>query len=128
MGTVEFDPEGKRYRRRYRMGRIELARKNGKSELLAGLALYLLAYDGEEGAEIYGLARDRDQARIIWDVASRMVQLSPTLARRKGLRIRNNERRIIDEQSGSYYAILPRDALGNLGFDPFGVIVDEVIA
>ena len=114
--------------RNYRRVWVELGRKNGKSALLAGVALYLLAFDGEEGAEIYGLARDRDQARIIWDVASRMVQLSPTLARRKGLRIRNNERRIIDDQTGSYYAILPRDALGNLGFDPYGVIFDEVIA
>ena len=127
-GEVAYNPEYERYTRTYRSVWIELGRKNGKSALLAGVALYLLAFDGEEGAEIYGLARDRDQARIIWDVASRMVQLSPTLARRKGLRIRNNERRIIDEQTGSYYAILPRDALGNLGFDPYGVIVDEVIA
>jgi phage terminase large subunit-like protein len=127
-GQVVWNPEYSRYTRQYRSVWMEVARKNGKSALLAGIALYLLAYDGEEGAEIYGLARDKDQARIIWDVASRMVQLSPTLARRKGLRVRNNERRIIDEQSGSYYAILARDALGNLGFDPFGVIVDEVIA
>lgn len=127
-GEVVWNPDYQRYVRQYRMGWIELGRKNGKSELLAGVALYLLAYDGEEGAEVYGLARDRDQARIIWDVASRMCQLSPTLGRRQGLKIRNNERRIVDMQTGSYYAILPRDALGNLGFDPYGVIVDEVIA
>jgi len=127
-GEVHYNPDYQRYTRQYRSVWIELGRKNGKSALLAGVALYLLAYDGEEGAEIYGLARDRDQARIIWDVASRMVQLSPTLAKRKGLVIRNNERRIVDHQTGSYYAILPRDALGNLGFDPYGVIVDEVIA
>lgn len=127
-GEVDWNPDYNRYTRTYRSVWIELGRKNGKSALLAGIALYLLAYDGEEGAEVYGLARDRDQARIIWDVASRMVQLSPTLSARKGLVIRNNERRIVDQQSGSYYAILPRDALGNLGFDPYGVIVDEVIA
>jgi phage terminase large subunit-like protein len=127
-GAVAWNEDYQRYTRQYRSTWIELGRKNGKSALLAGVALYLLAFDGEEGAEIYGLARDRDQARIIWDVASRMVQLSPALAKRKGLVIRNNERRIVDHQSGSYYAILPRDALGNLGFDPYGVIVDEVIA
>jgi phage terminase large subunit-like protein len=128
MGTVEYDAEAKRYRRRYRMGWIELARKNGKSELLAGLAIYLLAYDGEEGAEIYGAAKDRDQARIIWDVASRMVQLSPTLNSREGLRVRNHDRRIVDARTGSIYTVLARDALGNLGLNPSAILFDEVIA
>lgn len=128
LGTVEYHAEAEAYRRRYRMGWIELARKNGKSELLAGLALYLLAFDGEEGAEIYGAAKDRDQARIIWDVASRMVQLSPTLNRREGLRVRNHDRRIVDARTGSFYAVLARDALGNLGLNPSAILFDEVIA
>src|SRR3982751_7150618 len=46
MGRVHWSAEHQRYVRQYRMGWIELARKNGKSELLAGLALYLLAFDG----------------------------------------------------------------------------------
>ncbi len=128
MGNVAWSDEHSRYVRQYRMGWIELGRKNGKSELLAGLALYLLAYDGEEGAEIYGAARDRDQAKIIWNVASRMVQLSPRLATRPGLRIRRNEKRIVDERSGSAYVVLARDAMGNLGLDPSAVMLDEVIA
>lgn len=128
MGTVGWSDTYQRYVRRYRMGWIELGRKNGKSELLAGLALYLLAFDGEEGAEVYGAAKDRDQARIIWDVASRMVLLSPKLAGREGLRIRTHERRIVDYRTGSFYSILARDAMGNLGLDPFAVLFDEVIA
>lgn len=119
---------GTRFIRQYRTGWIELGRKNGKSALLAGIGLYLLGFDGEDGAEIYGCAKDRDQARIIWDVASRMVQLSPTLSQRAGLRVRRNEYRIVDYRSGSYYAVLARDALGNLGLDPYGVLFDEVIA
>jgi phage terminase large subunit-like protein len=128
LGNVVWSPEHDRYVRQYRMGWIELARKCGKSELLAGLALYLLAFDGEEGAEIYGAARDRDQARLIWDVASRMVQLSPKLNQREGLRIRSHERRIVDLKTGSFYSILARDALGNLGLNPSGILFDEVIA
>ena len=128
MGNVTWSTEHKRYVRRYRMGWLELARKNGKSELLAGIALYLLAFDGEEGAEIYGAAKDRDQARVIWDVASRMVQLSPKLNSREGLRIRSHERRIVDLRTGSIYAVLARDALGNLGLNPSGIVFDEVIA
>jgi len=127
-GEVHWSEEYKRYLRTYRSLWLELARKNGKSQLLAGIALYLLAFDGEEGAEIYGAAAHRDQARVIWDVAARMVQLSPTLSVRKGLRVREFERRIVDYRSGSFYTVLPRDALGNLGHDPYAVMFDEVIA
>lgn len=128
MGRVQWSEEHERYVRQYRMGWIELGRKNGKSELLAGVALYLLAFDGDEGAEIYGAAKDRDQARIIWNVAARMVQLSPRLANRPGLRIRRHEKRIVDEQTGSVYCVLARDAMGNLGLDMSAVLFDEVIS
>lgn len=127
-GEVKYSPELDCYVRRYRMGWLELGRKNGKSEILAGIALYLLTQDGEEGAEIYGAAKDRDQARVIWDVASRMVQLSPILSKRKGLRVRGHEKRIVDERTGSFYTVLARDALGNLGLNPHGIFFDEVIA
>ncbi len=50
---------------RYRTAYLLMARKNGKTELTAGIALYLLVADGEEGAEIYGCAKDRDQARLV---------------------------------------------------------------
>jgi phage terminase large subunit-like protein len=125
-GEVRWSPEHGRYVRRYTLAWIELARKNGKSELLAGIALYLLAYDGEEAGEVYGLAADRDQARIVWDVAARMVQLSPVLSRR--LKVRAHERRITDERTGSFYGVLARDASGNLGTNPHGVVLDEVIS
>lgn len=127
-GNVVWDPVQQRYVRQFRNAWLELGRKNGKSEILAGFALYFLVADGEFGAEIYGAAKDRDQARIIWDVASRMVRLSPVLSRRSGLRVRMWEKRIVDEKTGSYYRIIPRDAAGNLGKDPLAVLFDEVIA
>lgn len=127
-GQVVYNETAKCYVRKYRSVWIELARKNGKSELLAGIVLYLLLFDNEIGAEIYGAAKDRDQARIIWDVAERMVILSPVLSRKAGLRIRAFEKRIIDESTGSYYRIIPRDAEGNLGHDPLAVVFDEIIA
>jgi len=124
-GTVVWDDESDRYRRRYRIAWLELARKNGKSELLAGIALYLLVADDEEGAEIYGCAMDRDQARKVFDVAERMVKLSSVLSRR--LKIYTQAKRIVDERTGSYYEIVAADAAGNLGHNPHGVILDEVI-
>ena len=124
-GTVHFEPEVGAYVRRYRIAWIELARKNGKSELLAAIALYMLVADDEEGAEIYGCARDRDQARKVYDVAQRMVQLSSLLSKR--LKVYNQAKRIVDERTGSFYEIVAADAAGNLGHNPHGVIVDEVI-
>lgn len=124
-GTVVYSDESHSYVRRYRIAWLELARKNGKSELLAGIALYLLLADDEEGAEIYGCARDREQARKVFDVAERMVKLSPFLSRR--LKIYAQAKRIVDERTGSYYEIVAADAAGNLGHNPHGVVLDEVI-
>lgn len=52
---------------------LEVARKNAKSTLAAGIALYMLAADGEPGAEVYSAATTGDQARIVFDVARQMV-------------------------------------------------------
>lgn len=124
-GEVVWDDEYGRYRRRYRIVWIELARKQGKSEILAGIALYLLCADDEESAEIYGAAKDRDQARKVFDVAKRMVELSPILSAR--LSIYNTAKRIVDEQTASYYEVIAADAAGNLGHNPHGVVFDEAL-
>lgn len=104
---------------------IELARKQGKSEILAGVALYLLCADDEEGAEIYGAAKDRDQARKVFDVAKRMVELSPVLSKR--LVVYNAAKRIVDPKTASYYEVIAADAAGNLGHNPHGIVFDEVL-
>ena len=58
---------------------LELARKNGKSQLAAALGVYLLVADGEPGAEIYSSATKRDQARIVFDCATQIVKQSKEL-------------------------------------------------
>lgn len=68
--------------RRYRELLLIVARKNGKSTLAAAIALYLMMADGEPGAEIYCTATKRDQAKVIWLEAKRMVRKSPALLRR----------------------------------------------
>jgi len=124
-GTVVWDPEWESYVRQFQIAWIEVARKNGKSELLAFIALYLLVADGVEGAEIYGCAIDRAQASKVFDVAARMVRLSPVLSAR--LVVKDHIKRIIDDQTGSYYEVVAADAAGNLGHNPSGVIFDEVL-
>lgn len=64
--------------RRFREIILIVARKNGKSALGSAIALYLLFADGEPGAEIYSAATKRDQAKIIWNEAVKMVKKSPS--------------------------------------------------
>src|SRR3972149_4122540 len=65
--------------RRFRIGYTEVARKNGKSTLAAGVGLLLAFYDDEPGAEVFCSATKRDQAKLIWGEAQRMVRSSPEL-------------------------------------------------
>lgn len=65
--------------RKYRETLFFVARKNGKSTLLSGLALYMLIADNEAGAEIYSVASKKDQARIIFDETHNMIKQSPDL-------------------------------------------------
>ncbi len=65
--------------RRYRETLFYVARKNGKSTMLSGLALYCLIADNEPGAEVYSVASKKDQAKIIFDETLNMVKQSPDL-------------------------------------------------
>lgn len=65
--------------RKYRETLFYVARKNGKSVLLSGLALYMLIADGEPGAEVYSVASKKDQAKIIFSETYNMVRQSPDL-------------------------------------------------
>ena len=125
-GEVLWSDEHGCYVRRYRIAWIEIARKNGKSELLAGVMLYLLVADGEESGEIYGCAPDRDLAALVFDVAASMVRLSPVLSRR--CTVKTHVKRIIDTKSNSYYQVIAADAAGALGSNPSGVAADEILA
>lgn len=124
-GEVRYDTKRGRYVRRYRTLYLYIARKNGKSEILAGITLYLLVADGEPGAELYGLALDRDQAGVVYHVAARMIALSPTLGRH--LTVVASARRIVDEATGSFYAVIAGDAPGALGLNPHGAYIDELL-
>jgi phage terminase large subunit-like protein len=108
--------------RRYRRIWIEWPRKNGKTEFAAGLALLLLIADGEFGAEIYSLASEENQARIVFDVAARMIGMSEEL-----------KAEVETFKTSLYCAALassfkPLSALPNSkqGFNPHGFIGDEV--
>lgn len=62
-----------RWVRRFRYSLVEIARKNGKTTIGAGVGLYLLDFDDEAGAEVYAAATKKDQAKICWTEAASMV-------------------------------------------------------
>lgn len=73
--------------RRFRTGYLSVARKNGKTTLLAGLMLYMLGLDGEPGAEVYSAATTRDQAGISFSIARQMARRSPDYRTATGCRV-----------------------------------------
>ena len=111
---------GKRLFRRYLIG---VARKNGKSALAAVLALYGLLAE-IDGAEVYSCAADRDQAKLVFNAAKAMVEMSPELTRI--CTVRKNEIEV--KASGSIYRALSAEAFRKEGYNPSLVIFDELHA
>jgi phage terminase large subunit-like protein len=68
--------------RKYREAILIVGKKNGKSLLASGTGLYLQVCDSEPGAEVYAVATKKDQAKIVWSEAKRMVTKSPALRKR----------------------------------------------
>lgn len=110
--------------RQYRTCYIEIPRKNGKTELAAAIALYMLLGDGEAGAEVYSAAGDLDQASIAFNVAAQMVRNDPQLSER--LQIIPSRRRIVDPVTGSVYRAIPADAPTAHGYNASALIADEL--
>lgn len=110
--------------RRYRTAYLEIPRKNGKSELAAAIALYLLFADGEPGAEIYSAAADREQASLVFNAAASMVRNSKSLS--KISRIINSQKRIVFYKKNSFYRAISSEAYSKHGFNAHAVVYDEL--
>jgi phage terminase large subunit-like protein len=108
--------------RRFRTIYLELPRKQGKSTLLAGVGLYALIADREPGAEIYAAATRKEQARIIFDEAKRMVRGSPGLRSRVGIFKLN----LSIDATASKFEPLSSDDRTLDGLNPHAVLIDEL--
>lgn len=108
--------------RRYRTLFLGVPKKQGKSTLVAGLGLYLLTADGEMGAHVISAAGDRDQARIVFDTAARMVQQSPALSRR--LQVYRSS--IVYAETASSYRVISAEAYTKHGLNASGILFDEL--
>jgi len=120
-GTL--NPDG---RRQYRTCYIELPRKNGKSTLAAGVALYLLFADEEIGAQVYSAANERGQAALVFNDAAAMVRQAPALLKRA--KIIDSQKRIVYYSQNSFYSAISAEAYSKFGYDSHGVIYDELHA
>src|SRR3990167_8151329 len=109
--------------RRFKTVYLSVARKNGKSSVLAGLGLYLTCFDREPGAEIYSAATTRDQAKIVFDLAKQMA-----------LRSKLKDKLIVYKhaleapESASVFAPLSADYDSLDGLNIHAAIIDELHA
>lgn len=111
--------------RRFRRAYLEVGRKNAKSTLAAGLALFMLAADGEEGAQVWSAATKKDQAKIVWSIAQRMVQREPEF---RALGVAFSKKAIFQNDTGSKYEPLGRDSDTQDGLSSSCFISDELHA
>lgn len=110
--------------RRFRRAYVSTAKKNGKSELAAGVALYLLVADGEASPEVFVAARDRWQASIVFGVAASMVRQSPSLAQH--LEVGDSRKVIVFPGANGKLEALSADAPKTEGVSISGLIFDEL--
>ncbi len=119
-----FGIVNERGKRQFLTAYIEIPKKNGKSELAAAIALYLLFADNEPSAEVYGAACDRQQASIVFDVAKQMVQMSPALNKRS--KIAGAVKRIVNYSNAGFYQVLSAETGTKHGFNVSGLVFDEI--
>ena len=110
--------------RKYRKAVLFVAKKNGKSTELSGLGLYGLTNDDEGGAEVYSIAKVRDQAKLVWTESKHMVSKSPELA--KGLRTTISG--IYYDRKDAKFEPVASETNSLDGKNPHYVLADEVWA
>lgn len=112
--------------RRFATVYVEVPRKNAKSTLLAAVSLYAMALDGEEGSEVYSAATNRDQAKVVFNIARQMANKSPEFRDRFGVEVR--EHKILQLSSQSIMEPLAGDSKGLDGLNVHLAGIDELHA
>lgn len=107
--------------RRFEKAYIQEARKNGKSTIMSGIALFLMCGDGEESPSVYCAAVDKMQARIVYKAAMAMARKSLDIQKR--LKVRDYM--ISHVTRGGELRALSKDTQNKDGLNPSGAIIDE---
>ncbi|MGL3208307.1 terminase large subunit domain-containing protein [Bradyrhizobium sp. BR 1433] len=112
--------------RRFEQSYVEVARKNAKSALTSGVSLYCLTCDGEVGPQIKTAATTGGQARIVFDVASKMARGTPDLREAFGLEVMANSV-VCHQNNGSIQPINAKSSTQD-GLNPHLTVIDELHA
>ena len=110
--------------RKYRKAILFVARKNGKSVLASAIAIYMLVADHEGGAEVYSVATKKDQSKIVWEEAKKMIKKTPVLATRCRCLVGG----IYYDRRDGIFRALASDSNSLDGLNAHLVIADEVHA
>ena len=108
--------------RKYRKVLLIVAKKNGKSLIASAIGLYLQIADGEAGPEIVACATKKDQAKIIWSEAKRMVNKSPVLRKR----IKPLVAELVSDFNDGSFKPLASDSDTLDGLNIHGALMDEI--
>lgn len=112
----------KRGARRFKTAYIETAKGSGKTPFGAGLMLYMLVADGERSAQVYAAATSRDQAKLAFTDAERMVEASPFL----GDLIDPTANNLAVPSTGSFFRAISSEKRGLDGKRVHGCLIDEL--
>lgn len=112
-------------KRRFRKAYIEVARKNGKSELAAGVLLYCMIVDGEKGSENYSAATTRDQAKIVFKSAKTMAEYLKKDSQNIAKSLKIWQHSITYEALDGTIQALSADASTLDGLNPHSAVIDE---
>lgn len=116
--------------RRYKEVLVYVSRKNGKTPMAAGIALYMLFCDSMAGKQCYLAASDREQASYVFRHSKGMIEQEPLLKKRckiyGGTASAFQSRTIVREEEGSFLRVVSADAGGKHGGNTYLVIVDEL--
>lgn len=116
-----FQTKNKNGFRKYNLALLGMCKKNGKSTIASGVALYMLFAD-VPNAEVYSVAGDKDQAKIIFQMTKKAIERNPILF--DSVKIYKDE--IIVPSTNSIYKVLSADAPTAHGLNPSCVIFDEL--
>ncbi len=121
-GWVRWDADAAGYVRIIRNLYVDIPRKNGKSTMLGGLAIYMLAADKEPGAQIVTAATSEKQAGFVFEPIKQLASKSPVLAKH----VRAVGKRVLHPKSGSYIEVVSSVADAQHGANLHFVCVDEL--
>jgi phage terminase large subunit-like protein len=121
-GWVQWDEDAGDYVRVVSELYVDVPRKNGKSTLCGGIAIYMTCADGEPGAEVLAAATTKDQARFVFDPIRRLADSAPAL---KG-HVKPLKDKIVHQRSGSYFQVISNVADAQHGANLHCYVCDEL--